>query len=99
VVSLAGPLVGIPVAVVVMVIKPWLPASEPIAYITTDLIFINLWWGMLNLLPLAGLDGGNVTTNCFLIAMGERGRRPGSGLRGPRERCRGDCGGCGLHLS
>lgn len=76
-VSLAGPLVGIPVAVVVMVIKPWLPASEPLAYITTDLIFINLWWGVLNLLPLAGLDGGNVTTNAFLIAMGERGRRPG----------------------
>jgi Zn-dependent protease len=77
IVSLAGPLVGIPVAVVVMVIKPWLPVSEPVAMIANDLVFVNLWWGILNLLPLAGLDGGNVTTSLFLIAMGERGRRPG----------------------
>jgi len=76
-VSLAGPLVGIPLAVAVMVIKPWLPVSEPLAMIANDLVFVNLWWGILNLLPIAGLDGGNVTTNLFLIGMGERGRRPG----------------------
>ncbi len=76
-VSLAGPLVGIPVAVAVMVIRPWLPDVEPVRVITNDLIFVNLWWGLLNLLPLAGLDGGNVTTNAFLIAIGERGRKPG----------------------
>jgi Zn-dependent protease len=76
-VSLAGPLVGIPVAVVVMVIRPWLPDMEPIRTIVNDLIFVNLWWGLLNLLPIAGLDGGHVVTDLFLIAMGERGRRPG----------------------
>ena len=77
VVSLAGPLVGIPVAVAVMVIRPWLPDVEPIRTIANDLIFVNLWWGLLNLLPLAGLDGGNVVTKLFLVAMGERGRNPG----------------------
>jgi Zn-dependent protease len=77
VVSLAGPLVGIPVAVVVMVIRPWLPDMEPIRTIVNDLIFVNLWWGVLNLLPIAGLDGGHVVTDLFLIAMGERGRKPG----------------------
>ncbi len=76
-VSLAGPLVGIPVAVSVMVIRPWLPDVEPVRTIASDLIFVNLWWGLLNLLPLAGLDGGNVVTNVFLISIGERGRRPG----------------------
>ena len=76
-VSLAGPLVGIPVAVAVMVIRPWLPDIEPIRTIANDLVFVNLWWGLLNLLPLAGLDGGNVVTSLFLIAMGERGRKPG----------------------
>jgi Zn-dependent protease len=76
-VSLAGPLVGIPVAVVVMVIRPWLPDMEPIRTIVNDLIFVNLWWGLLNLLPIAGLDGGHVVTDLFLIAMGERGRKPG----------------------
>jgi Zn-dependent protease len=77
VVSLAGPLVGIPVAVAVMVIRPWLPDTDPLRTIANDLVFVNLWWGLLNLLPIAGLDGGNVVTNVFLIAMGERGRRPG----------------------
>jgi hypothetical protein len=40
-------------------------------------VAINLFWGLLNLLPLGGLDGGNVVTNLFVLAMGERGRRPG----------------------
>ena len=77
VVSLAGPLVGIPVAVVVMVIRPWLPDADPLRTVANDLVFVNLWWGLLNLLPLAGLDGGNVVTKLFLVAMGERGRNPG----------------------
>ena len=76
-VSLAGPLVGIPVAVAVMVIRPWLPDADPLRTIANDLVFVNLWWGLLNLLPIAGLDGGNVARNLFLIAMGERGRKPG----------------------
>ena len=81
-VSLAGPLVGIPVAVAVMVIRPWLPEVEPVSTIANDLVFVNLWWGLLNLLPLAGLDGGNVVTSLFLIAMGERGRKPGQAFVG-----------------
>jgi Zn-dependent protease len=76
-VSLAGPLVGIPVAVAVMVVRPWLPAGDPFALVTGDLIFVNLWWGILNLLPIAGLDGGNVLTNLFVVIFGQRGRRPG----------------------
>jgi Zn-dependent protease len=77
IVSLAGPLIGIPVALMVMVIRPWLPNSDPWQLIASDLIFVNLWWGIINLLPLAGLDGGNVVTNLFVVVLGERGRRPG----------------------
>ena len=76
-VSLAGPGIGIPVAIVVMVIRPWLPQVDPIWTIANDLVAINLFWGLLNLLPLGGLDGGNVVTSLFVLAMGERGRRPG----------------------
>ncbi len=76
-VSLAGPLVGIPVAIAVMVVKPWLPASSPVTDAASDLIFVNLWWGILNLLPIAGLDGGSVVTNLFVVALGLRGKRPG----------------------
>ncbi|HEX7492071.1 MAG TPA: hypothetical protein VF337_10260, partial [Candidatus Limnocylindrales bacterium] len=81
-VSLAGPAIGIPVAIMVMVIRPWLPDVEPIRTIAGDLIFINLLWGVVNLLPIAGLDGGNIVTNLFTLAMGDRGRTPGLVLVG-----------------
>jgi len=76
-VSLAGPLVGIPLAFAVMVVRPWLPQSDPFLVIANDLIFVNLWWGILNLLPIAGLDGGNILTNLFVVVAGQRGKRPG----------------------
>ncbi|MGD0017999.1 MAG: hypothetical protein ABSD62_01980 [Candidatus Limnocylindrales bacterium] len=76
-VSLAGPLVGIPVAIAVMLVKPWLPSSDPFALTAGDLIFVNLWWGILNLLPIAGLDGGNILTNLFVVVLGQRGKQPG----------------------
>jgi Zn-dependent protease len=77
-VSLAGPLVGIPVAIFVMVVRPWLPADQLFLRDTaTDLIYVNLFWGILNLLPIAGLDGGNVITNLFVVILGQRGKRPG----------------------
>jgi Zn-dependent protease len=79
-VSLAGPAVGIPVALVVMVVQPWIPSGrefEAVRIIASDLVFINLFWGVLNLLPISGLDGGNSVLSIFEIAMGERGRRPG----------------------
>jgi Zn-dependent protease len=76
-VSLAGPLVGIPVAIAFMVLKPWLPSTGLLAETASDLIFVNLWWGVLNLLPISGLDGGNVIVNLFVIVLGQRGKRPG----------------------
>ncbi len=77
-VSLAGPLVGIPVGIAVMVVRPWLPQSNELLMLTTsDLIFVNLGWAILNLLPIAGLDGGSVLTNALLLALGPGGRTPG----------------------
>ena len=76
-VSLAGPLVGIPVAIAAMLVKPWLPADGLVGYAVSDLIFVNLWWGILNLLPLAGLDGGSILTNLFVVVLGQGGRKPG----------------------
>jgi Zn-dependent protease len=77
VVSLAGPLVGIPVAIAVMVVKPWLPTTGLAEQTAADLIFVNLWWGLLNLLPIGGLDGGNITSNLFVVVLGQRGKKPG----------------------
>jgi Zn-dependent protease len=81
-VSLAGPCIGIPVALAVMVIRPWLPQTDPIWTIVNDLVAINLFWGLLNLLPLGGLDGGNIVTNSLRGGVWASGvRRPGSGAR------------------
>jgi Zn-dependent protease len=77
-VSLAGPLFGIPVGLFVMVVRPWLPADNLLLwYATADLIFINLGWAIVNLLPLAGLDGGHVVESAFVLARGQSGRTPG----------------------
>jgi hypothetical protein len=41
------------------------------------LVWVNLYWGLLNLLPIAALDGGHITTSAFLLVLGPRGRAPG----------------------
>jgi len=32
-----------------------------------DLLFVNIWWGMLNLLPILPLDGGHITNEVLNI--------------------------------
>ncbi len=32
-----------------------------------DLLFVNIWWGMLNLLPILPLDGGRITNEVLNI--------------------------------
>ncbi|MBX9681736.1 MAG: site-2 protease family protein [Gemmataceae bacterium] len=41
--------------------------------IVNDLIFINLLWGILNLLPIWPLDGGQIAREGFVATAGERG--------------------------
>ena len=77
VVSLAGPFFGIPIGLLAMF---WLPLFDGAGDVRTIVFYIewvNLWWGLVNLLPIAGLDGGNVVTNAFVLAFGPRGKAPG----------------------
>jgi Zn-dependent protease len=65
-VSLAGPVVqlllwGIIVAVVLLDKENRLTASEPIGWALEFLFEINLYWALLNLLPVWPLDGGQVS--------------------------------------
>ncbi|MCC6227175.1 MAG: hypothetical protein IT195_12330 [Microthrixaceae bacterium] len=61
-VALAGPLVGIAVGLVAL----WLQIHDVGAHalwsrvLLDDVIFVNLGWGLLNLLPVIPLDGGQV---------------------------------------
>jgi Zn-dependent protease len=77
VVSLAGPCFGIPLGLLAMAAQPLFSNSGDLGTIVFYVQWVNLLWGLVNLLPIAGLDGGNVVTNAFLLALGPRGKAPG----------------------
>ncbi|MEX2139757.1 MAG: site-2 protease family protein [Pirellulales bacterium] len=47
--------------------------SANLGYLLDCLIFINLFWGLINLLPVYPLDGGQVSRELFLVANPRRG--------------------------
>ena len=47
--------------------------SANLGYLLHCLIFINLFWGLVNLLPVYPLDGGQVSRELFLVANPSRG--------------------------
>lgn len=60
-VSLAGPAVGLAIGGLVLVVaRATSIESEFVATTMADLVFVNLGWGLFNLLPMLPLDGGNV---------------------------------------
>lgn len=79
VVSLAGPAIGVllgTVALAVYYVMPDKKASSGV--IASMVVFANLGWGVLNLIPMLPLDGGHIVAAVFdLLA-------PGSGRRGAR---------------
>ena len=77
VVSLAGPL-----AVLVLIGLPalWVSSNDLVTGETGELIlqqvvFINVGWSLLNLVPVLPLDGGAVTASVLELVLGPRGRR------------------------
>jgi Zn-dependent protease len=73
-VSAAGPAVGIAVGCTVLVLTRLLRPGEPIA---TELlqyaVWVNLGWGLLNLLPVLPLDGGMIVASLVESVWGARG--------------------------
>ena len=66
VVSLAGPGAGFLVAVLgVALSQVMVSDSEIVETALEDLIYINLVWGVFNLLPILPLDGGHVAADLF----------------------------------
>lgn len=77
VVSLAGPvpvllLVGLPALAIGIVAAP---DSETARMVLFQVIWINLGWSVLNLVPILPLDGGAVTASLLEMAFGSGGRR------------------------
>jgi Zn-dependent protease len=76
-ISLAGPGAGFVVAAVVFAVGrarfPHTPLGDDIY---RNLLFVNFGWGIVNLLPMLPLDGGNVMTQILQVVTRGRGERP-----------------------
>ena len=73
IVSLAGPLVGIAVGLPLFLAAPSMKLSAMQAGLVSAIVFVNLGWGVLNLLPILPLDGGNIMSSFFQLVSPKRG--------------------------
>jgi stage IV sporulation protein FB len=76
-ISAAGPAVGIAIGgTTLLAILGGVFASAPpeVTRIATSVVWINLGWGLLNLLPILPLDGGHIASSLAEMAAGRRGR-------------------------
>lgn len=78
-VSAAGPGMGLIVGGIVAVTALAAPrlAGNPIV---EDLIWVNLGWSVINLLPLPGLDGGNIVSELTTILLGRPAESAGRAI-------------------
>lgn len=77
-VSLAGPGAGFLLAAAVWATdraSPWADATPFAAFAYFSLLFVNLTWGAVNLLPVYPLDGGRVSQELCLHVFRARGLR------------------------
>lgn len=77
-ISLAGPFAGFAVAAVVRYgLGPHLFPPTPLGrFVYENLLFVNFVWGVLNLVPMLPLDGGNVLMQLLQSATHGHGERP-----------------------
>lgn len=72
-ISAAGPAVGIAVGAAALVVARVLPAGQPlVGELLQYAIWVNLGWGLLNLLPVLPLDGGMIVASLVESAWGPR---------------------------
>ncbi|MGB5809381.1 MAG: site-2 protease family protein [Polyangiales bacterium] len=76
IVSAAGPAVGMLVGSVSLVAMSALAIPDPsfARYVFRSLVWVNLGWGLLNLLPIMPLDGGNIVAALFDFVAPSQGR-------------------------
>jgi len=77
-ISIAGPGAGFAAgAVVRWGLGPSAFVALPLGgFIYEELLYVNFGWGLLNLLPMLPLDGGNVTVQLLNALTGGKGERP-----------------------
>lgn len=73
-ISAAGPAVGISVGAVALVLARLLPPGQPVVdELLQYAVWVNLGWGLLNLLPVLPLDGGMIVASLVESVWGARG--------------------------
>jgi len=72
--TLAGPSIGLFVGGAFKVIN-WLlsPAPGYLEYVLANLIWVNVYWSLLNLAPVVPLDGGKIASVLLIRFFGKRG--------------------------
>jgi len=77
VVSVAGPATGFLVGAAALVLaRAVIPTdSELVEAVLVDLVFVNIAWGVFNLLPILPLDGGNIVAGFFEHTTGDTTQR------------------------
>jgi len=77
-VSLAGPFAGFAFGAFAFTLAMLgaFPHTEMGNLVHAQLLYVNIGWGAVNLLPMLPLDGGNVMTQVLHIMTGGRGERP-----------------------
>lgn len=76
-ISLAGPFAGFLLGAAVFLFATRLPPLNPLAKdAIRQMLFVNIGWGIFNLLPLLPLDGGNVMRATIDAATNGRGEKP-----------------------
>jgi Zn-dependent protease len=76
-ISFAGPAVGITIGgsgLVGLQTGLFAGASPAVVRILEDIVWVNLGWGVLNLLPILPLDGGHIAASLATIFLGAKGR-------------------------
>ncbi len=77
-ISLAGPLAGLIVggATYALARAGALPPGDLVGTVVGQILWVNVGWGVLNLLPMLPLDGGNVMLHTLHALLNGRGERP-----------------------
>lgn len=75
-VSFAGPAVGLTIGAAALAFSNMFhPTNLVVTQLLRYTVWVNLGWGLLNLLPILPLDGGNIATSFAEMAFGPAGRR------------------------
>jgi stage IV sporulation protein FB len=66
-ISFAGPLAGFLLGGLIFVLLRFLgPVDSPVLrFIVTELLWVNIGWGIVNLIPILPLDGGSIMRNLY----------------------------------